>query len=125
MNKIISIFLFTLLNAISINAFEVTEFTVCKQIIDREPIQSDSIFQLSDKMVHVFCRLGNIQKEDSIHYQWYFNDKQIHTFTTEIKPSARWRSWSTKKLYENKGTWNVKLTNNQGEIVAEKTFTVQ
>ena len=95
-----------------------------KQIVKREPV--DEVTALSSDMqgVYFFTELEDMAGH-TVKHRWEYDGQ--HVGYTEFKVTAsHWRAWSYRKTPPGgTGTWKVKVLNNVGEVIGEKTLAPQ
>tara|TARA_B100000315_G_scaffold9919_1_gene9642 strand:+ start:2871 stop:3518 length:648 start_codon:yes stop_codon:yes gene_type:complete len=108
---------------------EIRTIKICRRFIveQRKPVEVDTVFTLN-KVNTLFCFTGvrnTNSKIQTITHIWEYNDKIMARIAMEVSPSPFWRCWSNKRIAENqKGNWTVKIVNDEGAPIGEKSFSV-
>jgi hypothetical protein len=108
---------------------EIRSIKICRRIMveQRKPIDVDTVFTM-DEMGTLFCFTGirNTNSDiQTITHIWEHNGRVKARIAMEVLSSPFWRCWSRKRITENqKGNWIVKIVNDTGTILGEKSFSV-
>lgn len=103
-------------------SFKVIEFSLCKDVVEREPIDVVSSFTLSDSKAWVFARISNTEGLKTIYFKWFFNDDLIAEIATKVGNSSNWRTYSSVNLQA--GFWRVELVDSESFVIKEIRFNV-
>ncbi|MEX0685451.1 MAG: DUF2914 domain-containing protein [Balneolales bacterium] len=98
------------------------EFVICKDVIEREPVDIVQSYSMEDERAWSFARISNPGKMRSFTFVWYYNDDVFYEFETKIGRSPNWRTYSSVALQP--GVWKVELHNEDGEKMNEVRFHV-
>lgn len=106
----------------SVAAGEVSRAQFTIGIDNREPIINvDSINSSDYNSITFFTELSDMSGQTVTH-QWTYNDKVMFEKTFDIKAS-RWRVWTSKTLIPAwKGTWTVKVLDDNRNLLMSKSF---
>jgi len=127
MRQCIKFTLVTMMLLIGSNAFAGTVsralFTI--GIDNREPvIMVDSISPDSYTSISFFTELNGMSGKTVTH-QWVYDDRIMFEKSFEVN-GDRWRIWTSKTLIPDwAGTWTVKVLNEDGSVLEQKTFEYQ
>ena len=108
---------------------EIRSIKVCRGIMveQRKPIDVDTVFTMNE-MGTLFCFTGIRNTNPDIQiitHIWEHTGRVKARIAMEVSPSPFWRCWSRKRITENqKGSWIVKIVNDEGTILGEKSFSV-
>ena len=105
--------------------FSVERLVVAADIQNREPIGIAETFSASTDMVYCFLETTNIKQDTQVTFKWYYEGKEIHSYEMPLKKGDRWRTFTYKNLYGQKGTWEVAVKDASGETVKTVSFTVE
>ncbi len=101
----------------------IRDFVLTHGIIDREPMGTTENFDIDDSRGFAFARLNNDGTPTNVSFVWEV-DNQVHaSIDMNIGTSSGWRTWSSVNL--RPGNWRVKLMDESGLMLAEKSFTIQ
>jgi len=99
---------------------EITMAKLGKDVVDREIVEETSTFAINDR-AYLWLRVTGGPSEP-ITVIWKFGEK---TFSTELSIKAStWRTWANKRL-SDPGEWMVTVTDANGNVLKELSFTVQ
>ena len=102
----------------------VTRALVCTDVVEREPAGEASAFDSEVGRLFCFTEIRG-QEGKTITHAW------IHEGTTRARVdlpvrSARWRTWSSKKISPGwKGQWQVKVLDADGIVLSTLDFVVE
>lgn len=103
-------------------SFKVIEFSLCKDVVEREPIDVVSSFTMEDSKAWVFARIVNTEGIQTIFFKWFFNDELIAELNTKIGTSNNWRTYASVNL--KPGFWRVELADSNHNAFKEIRFNV-
>jgi len=104
---------------------DVARMAICTAVEEREPVGADSVFVSESERLFCFTELRGARDSTSVTHVWLYDGKKMAEVTLPVK-SMRWRTWSSKKLVPAwKGDWMVKVLGAEGEVLAEKAFTIE
>jgi hypothetical protein len=66
-----------------------------------------------------------ITKNTEVSMVWYYEGNETALVTLLLKPSNRWRTWSSKKIAGRVGNWKVSLQDEDGKEIEAVEFTVK
>ena len=114
----------TLLAASSAQAGSVVirDFVLTHGIYEREPVGNTDVFSTGDERGYAFARINNDGDATQVSFVWEFDDQVHATIDMNVGSSPGWRTWSSVNL--RPGNWRVKLIDQNGVIMAERSFTV-
>lgn len=102
---------------------KVLDFKLCKDVIEREPFEVVSSFDVNDQKAWIFARIyNNTNGLKTFEFKWYHEDELIADVPVKIGNSANWRTYSNISL--KPGYWRVELTDSLGTIYKEVRFNV-
>ncbi len=101
---------------------KVSEFILCRDVIEREPYEPVSSFSLENNKAWVFARVYNSNGLTDLKFKWYLNDELISEVPVKIGNSSNWRTYSNSNL--RKGFWRVELQTTDSLILSELRFNV-
>lgn len=100
----------------------IRDFVLTHGINDREPMGTTEQFDTDDALGFAFARLNNDGTPTNVSFIWEL-DNQVHaSIDMSVGTSPGWRTWSSVTL--RPGTWRVKLMDESGLMLAEKSFTI-
>jgi hypothetical protein len=105
--------------------FDVGRFVVAGSVEDREPVGIVDAFASSTEKVYCFLDAQNIKEDTEVSFVWYHEDTRMAIVTLPLRKGKRWRTYSSKRLGGNAGSWRVELHDADGKVVRTATFTVE
>ena len=100
-------------------ALSISESKLGKNVIDRELVDETSTFAVNDR-VFLWMRLTG-GPADSVTVTWSVDE---YTWSTNLNVGAStWRTWAYKTAWKA-GTWKVTVTDADGNVLLDKSFTV-
>ena len=101
----------------------VTDLVLARRIEDREPLGVGEAFVMDDKEVYAFARVSNTGPRTEVSFRWYLNDTFVGAAEMTVGTSPGWRTWSVAPL--DPGTWRVEVADQDGYVLAQRTFEVE
>ena len=101
----------------------IRDFVPTHGIYEREPVGTTETFASSDQRGYVFARISNEGMPTQINFDWYYGNEMHARVPMNIGTSNGWRTWSSINL--RPGNWHVKLTDQNGMVIAERAFMVE
>lgn len=101
------------------------QMVLCAGVKDKVPVGVSNTFP-SD-IYRVYCHTTIVGAEDStaIVHTWYYDGTEMTAVGLSVK-SARWRTWSTKKMASGwRGPWRVEVTTVDGAVIGTKDFRLE
>ncbi|MFC1844680.1 DUF2914 domain-containing protein [Thermodesulfobacteriota bacterium] len=105
--------------------FTISRMVMCERISDREPYGITDTFSDKTAVVYCFLEATNIEIDMHISFIWYFEGQVKARVTLPLQKSKRWRTFSSKKLANLKGSWTVELQDESGIVLNSVSFRVQ
>jgi hypothetical protein len=103
----------------------VEDAVICKDVVDRTPVEAGVRFQVSAGKLYCFTRITGAQEPATITHVWYFDDAKWASISLSIG-SASWRTFSSKVIQPHQvGSWHVDVIGPDGELLKKIEFEVQ
>ena len=132
MKKYLIIFMFmvvaataTFVFAGTADAFSIDRLVIAGSIEDREPVGVVGAFSGSTEKVYCFLDARDISDDTIVSFVWYLEEIEIARVELPIREGSRWRTYSSKKLAGNTGSWKVELQDENGEVLETVEFRVE
>lgn len=104
---------------------QVTRAAICKEVIQREPIDSDTVFPSDIGKVFCFSKIEGARSPVAIFHIWKYKDKEMARVKLNVKSSS-WRTWSSKKILASwVGPWMVEIQDESGTILKTLEFEIK
>lgn len=100
----------------------VNEFLLCKDVVEREPIDVVQTFTVENDRAWAYARIFNNKGIETITFRWIFNDQVYAEIDTRVGISGNWRTYSNVNIQA--GSWKVTIINSNGDVLAEIRFNV-
>jgi type II secretory pathway predicted ATPase ExeA len=101
----------------------VTELTLTRDVVEREPVDATEVFSVSDQRAYAFARVKNPGGQTKVTFVWYLDDATHTSAEMKVGTSAAWRTWSLLVL--EPGSWRVEVKDESGQVLANRAFTVE
>ena len=96
---------------------------VCTGVKARAPVGVAERFPASVGELYCFSQVTNVT--GLVVHVWFHADKEVFRIELPVK-TARWRTWSAKKLVPGTtGAWRVEVQDAAGKVLATANFTVE
>jgi hypothetical protein len=117
------------LNAATIDAqqagpLEVTMGAICRDVINREPVDVGTSFEASVGKLYCLTKIVGAAGPTEITHVWYFGNSERARVGLDVN-SASWRTYSSKLIQANEvGAWRVEVLGPGGELLQTFDFTI-
>ena len=103
----------------------IVESVICRQIVDRMPVDPGNYIPADTQQVFCFTRLEGAASETTITHNWYYGGSLKASVVLPVR-SSPWRTWSSKTLLpEWTGEWMVEVLAEDGTALESLIFHVQ
>ena len=111
-------------NAQEADSLEVAVAAVCRDVIDREPVDAGISFPASVGTLYCFTKITGAQSPTQITHAWYYGADELARVDLDVK-SDSWRTWSSKIIrgYEV-GSWRVDVLDPAGTVLKSLQFEI-
>jgi hypothetical protein len=107
------------------NPLSLEVFTICRDVVNRTPVGSGSVYAVSAGKLYCFTKVVGAQTDTKIIHNWFMNGKLKASVTLPVK-SASWRTWSAKEIKpQDAGDWMVEVLNEAGEPIESILFFIK
>jgi hypothetical protein len=121
----VSLILFSPVFSMDDPGFTISRMSVCERISDREPFGITDTFSIDAGTVFCFLEAKDIEIDTTISFVWYFEGQEKARISLPLQKGRRWRTYSSKKLANLKGSWTVELQESSGIVLNTVSFQVQ
>jgi hypothetical protein len=105
-------------------SLEVAVGAICRDVVDREPIDPRNSFEASVGKLYCFTKIIGAQNPTAISHIWYFGDTERARINLSVRSSS-WRTYSSKRIQSHEvGDWHVDLVGPGGEVLRTLHFTI-
>jgi len=105
--------------------FSINRMVLCEKISDKEPVGIADTFSAEAGSVFCFLEATDIEIDTEISFIWYFEGQERARVLLPLQKGMRWRTYSSKKLANMKGSWTVELQDASGIVLNTVSFKVQ
>ncbi|MEO0291098.1 MAG: DUF2914 domain-containing protein [candidate division WOR-3 bacterium] len=111
---------------INLNAIEVKEAYICRNVENRNPVQADTLFESGVGYLYCFTVI-KADVPDTIYHEWVYNNEVKAKVKLFIKtPSENYRTWSKKTIMSLfTGEWTVRIKNAKDSLLKEIKFKIK
>jgi hypothetical protein len=103
-------------------SLNVATAVVCKNIVDRQPVDPGSSFPVSVGRLYCYSKITDIQTSTQIYHVWYFGERERARIALNINPPS-WRTYSSKIIQTHEiGKWQVKILDADGNLLENVEF---
>lgn len=103
---------------------KVNQFDFATSVENRSPMGVDTSFTADVGTVFCFTQITDAPDTSQISHVWYYKDEEKARIDLDVK-AGDWRTWSSKSILNNwSGPWRVIIEDDNGNVLAAKTFTI-
>jgi len=103
-------------------SLEVAEAVICRDVVDREPIDVGDSFEVSVAKLYCFTKIIGAQEAIEIAHVWYYGDVERARVNQSVEASS-WRTWSSKIIQAHEiGDWHVDVIGPDDEVLETVEF---
>lgn len=105
-------------------SIEVAEAVICRDVVDREPIDAGDSFEVSVDKLYCFTKIVGAQEPIEIAHVWYSGDVERARINLSVE-AATWRTWSSKIIQAHEiGDWHVDVIGPDDEVLETVEFEI-
>ncbi|KPA10966.1 conserved hypothetical protein, secreted [Candidatus Magnetomorum sp. HK-1] len=106
-------------------AIEVGRIKICKDVIDREPVESDSNFDAYVGKLFCFTKIiGVAAPPTQVFHVWFYENAEVARIPLDIG-GVQWRTYSSKSIPPSMvGNWQVLVLGPDENIIESVEFIV-
>ncbi len=105
-------------------SIEVAEAVICRDVVDREPIDAGDSFEVSVGKLYCFTKIVGAQEPIEIAHVWYSGDVERARVNLSVE-AATWRTWSSKIIQAHEiGDWHVDVIGPDDEVLETVEFEI-
>jgi hypothetical protein len=103
---------------------EVSAAAVCKDVVDREPVDAGSSFTAAVGKLYCFTRIIGAESPTQITHVWYFDDTERARVELAVN-GITWRTYSSKIIQPHElGAWRVEVLDSEGKLLKKLEFEI-
>lgn len=112
------------IKAQEVASIEVAEAVICRDVVDREPIDAGDSFEVSVGKLYCFTKIVGAQEPIEIAHVWYSGDVERARVNLSVE-AATWRTWSSKIIQAHEiGDWHVDVIGPDDEVLETVEFEI-
>ena len=114
----------TAMQAQEATALEVSVAAICKNVVDREPVDSGISFVATVGKLYCFTKITGAQTPTQVTHVWSFDGTERARVDLAVNGPS-WRTFSSKIIQENElGAWRVDVLDAEGNVIKTLEFEV-
>jgi len=112
------------LKAQQTGSIEVAAAAICRDVVDRGPVDAGYSFEASVGKLYCFTKIIGAQRPIGITHVWYFGDTERARVYLSVRSSS-WRTNSSKTIQAHEiGYWHVNVLGPEGELLRTLQFEI-
>ena len=101
-----------------------TEVVICKDVVDRTPVDPGTTFSASVGQLYCFTKVLGAEGLTEVTHVWYFGNEERAKITLPVR-SPSWRTFSSKKIRPNEaGQWFIDVVSADGQVLQTIQFKI-
>jgi hypothetical protein len=102
----------------------VANAVICRDVVNREPVDAGTTFPLSVGKLSCFAQVTGVEGSAKITHVWYLGDKERSRIDLTVN-GPTWRTFSTKAIRPgDAGSWRVDVVDPAGAVLKSVSFEV-
>lgn len=102
----------------------VTTAVVCRNVVDRQPVEPSNSFPVSVGKLYCYTKVENVKNSENIVHAWYYGDTQRAMVSLNVNPPS-WRTYSSKIIQPHEtGAWRVEILDTTGNLLKTVHFEI-
>ena len=107
------------------NDLKILQIEICKNIINRKPVNSGNSFIAGVDSLYCYTKIRNSGDKQEIRHVWFYQNEEQTKIKYNIKTSNEYRSWTKKRISSNqKGNWRVEIQTSSGYSLGSINFDI-
>jgi hypothetical protein len=103
---------------------KVSVATVCRDVVDREPVDSGNSFTVSVGKLYCFTKIEGAESPTQVTHVWSFDGTERARVDLAVN-AASWRTFSSKIIQAHElGAWRVDVVDAEGNVLKTLDFEV-
>lgn len=106
------------------HALEIATATICRNVVDREPVDAGTSFEPPVGKLCCFTHVTGAKDATEIYHVWYFAERERAVVKLQVN-SASWRTYSSKIIQPREiGKWRVDVLGPEGDVLKAVHFEI-
>ena len=107
------------------DGLEVIRGVICRDVIDREPVDGGTQFAPSVGKLYCFTQITGAQGPTEVFHVWYFAETERARVSLSVNGSS-WRTYSSKIIQPHEiGDWRVDVLDPEGKVLETLLFEIR
>jgi hypothetical protein len=108
----------------SAGQLQVAEAAICRDVVNREPVDGGIKFPLSVGKLSCLTKINGVEGSSKITHVWYLGDEERFRVDLTVN-GPTWRTFSTKAIRTgDAGSWRVDVVDSAGAVLKSIPFEV-
>lgn len=121
---IVCLFVTHAIEAGQADGLEVIRAAVCRDVVDREPVDPGTRFEPSVGKLSCFTQITGAQGPTEIFHVWYFAETERARVPLSVN-GVSWRTYSSKIIQPHEiGDWRVDVLDAEGKVLETLLFEI-
>ncbi len=103
----------------------ISRMEISAGVMDRKPLDIGTTYPASQEKVYCYLEFKDVKKETTVNVVWMLGQNVMDKIPLTIKPSPKFRTWTSKTINGMRGEWKVDVLDDNGKLLKSATFTVQ
>jgi hypothetical protein len=107
------------------DGLEVIRGAICRDVVDREPVDAGTQFAPSVGKLYCFTQITGAQGPTEVFHVWYFAETERARVSLSVNGSS-WRTYSSKIIQSHEiGGWRVDVLDPEGKVLETLLFEIK
>ncbi len=107
------------------DGLEVIRGAICRDVVDREPVDAGTQFAPSVGKLYCFTQITGAQGPTEVFHVWYFAETERARVSLSVNGSS-WRTYSSKIIQSHEiGDWRVDVLDPEGKVLETLLFEIK
>ena len=107
------------------DGLEVVRASICRDVVDREPVDGGAQFAPSVGKLFCFTQIMGAQGPTEVFHVWYFAETERARVSLSVNGSS-WRTYSSKIIQSHEiGDWRVDVLDPEGKVLETLLFEIK
>jgi len=107
------------------DGLEVIRGAICRDVVDREPVDAGTHFAPSVDKLYCFTQITGAQGPTEVFHVWFFAETERARVSLSVN-GAGWRTYSSKIIQSHEiGDWRVDVLDTEGKVLETLLFEIK
>jgi len=103
----------------------ISRMEISAGVMDRTPLDIGTTYPASQEKVYCYLEFKDVKKETIVNVVWMLGQNVMDKIPLTIKPSPKFRTWTSKTINGMRGEWKVDVLDDNDNLLKSATFSVQ